>query len=531
MPSVCSKCGVFGVSTTNDFELNLATLARFAQLSTTNEPPRDAELPLIRSIVRKTNARLVTLEAEICQLRDRLEELKEERTALWAYHAQNTRILSPLRRMPPEILSEIFSWTLPFAHHPTFSTKKCPWILAHICRTWRAVAISNPSLWSVIAVGFNLEQQYSLEMVRIQIERAQELEIHFLGCQSFDSSPQIAMFSLLSEYSSRWVVLSIQLTSELVPHLMTLRNNLTALRRAWVQWDTIESQTPEFDSVDFFPMAISLLDIGVHCQYRFLPTILPALHQLTRYDFDAPWNTHRDLLKSLPNLQEIRIRYQFDETEAWPEPGEPLDVLHLRRLYVNSPAILDYLRAPNLEELTVGISGPEDVEACKPVERLLACSSCAPHRLCIEGLLDVQSMADILQKHPSFTEIAVTATEEEEDTQDEIISGFFALFTISASTPSARTLPHVTEIGFACQKADAMLYPLFLGMLESRWTAHGCALKAAELLVPEPVVHPDSGSIARARKLREAGLCVSLCSGDDAEVRIARWLYRTSWWV
>ncbi|KAF7345145.1 F-box domain-containing protein [Mycena sanguinolenta] len=212
MPSVCSQCGAFAVSSSNDFELNLTTLARFAHLSATNEPPRDAELPLIRSIVQKTSARLASLDAEICRLKGRLSELEEERTALSVYLAQNRKILSPLRRMPPEILGEIFSWSQPSDHHPTFSTKNCHWVLTYICSAWRAVALSKPSLWSIIQVSFSRGQRYPLEMVKVQIERARELDINFLGSQNVDSAPQIAMFSLLSQYSSRWAFLSIQLT-------------------------------------------------------------------------------------------------------------------------------------------------------------------------------------------------------------------------------------------------------------------------------------------------------------------------------
>ncbi|KAJ6448699.1 hypothetical protein C8R45DRAFT_791010, partial [Mycena sanguinolenta] len=77
-----------------------------------------------------------------------LHELEEERITLSDYHSQKTRILSPLRRMPAEILREIFSWTLPPVDN-FFSSADCPWILTHVCATWRAVALSQPSLWSV----------------------------------------------------------------------------------------------------------------------------------------------------------------------------------------------------------------------------------------------------------------------------------------------------------------------------------------------------------------------------------------------
>ncbi|KAJ7780106.1 hypothetical protein DFH07DRAFT_793791 [Mycena maculata] len=74
----------------------------------TNEPPEDPESTLLRSVVSKTKTRLACLDDEISLLKDRLKRLEEERAARSDYHARNVGILSPMRRFPPEILTEIF---------------------------------------------------------------------------------------------------------------------------------------------------------------------------------------------------------------------------------------------------------------------------------------------------------------------------------------------------------------------------------------------------------------------------------------
>ncbi|KAJ7683132.1 hypothetical protein B0H17DRAFT_942197, partial [Mycena rosella] len=116
-----------------------------------NTPPQDAELVFIRAVVSKTGARLADVEKEISGLRRRLQQLEEERASLSKYQAQNNAVFSPLRRMPPEVLAEIFSWTLPSlfeaTNRPKFDTKHSPWVLTHISSRWRAVALSTPSLW------------------------------------------------------------------------------------------------------------------------------------------------------------------------------------------------------------------------------------------------------------------------------------------------------------------------------------------------------------------------------------------------
>ncbi|KAJ7483482.1 hypothetical protein FB451DRAFT_991164, partial [Mycena latifolia] len=65
--------------------------------------------------------------------------------------------LSPLRRMPPELLGEIFSWTLPSVQEALgrrrFQDKHSPWVFTQVCHRWRAVALSTPSLWSQIVIN------------------------------------------------------------------------------------------------------------------------------------------------------------------------------------------------------------------------------------------------------------------------------------------------------------------------------------------------------------------------------------------
>ncbi|KAJ7646956.1 hypothetical protein FB45DRAFT_708065, partial [Roridomyces roridus] len=116
----------------------------------TNEVPNSAEIAFARDLTSRTAVRLTSLDDEILALEDRLEHLKAERAQLFKYHSDNVSILSPLRRMPPEVLTDIFSWTLP-ALHPMHGNARdvnqSPWTLAQVCRRWRDVALSTSSLW------------------------------------------------------------------------------------------------------------------------------------------------------------------------------------------------------------------------------------------------------------------------------------------------------------------------------------------------------------------------------------------------
>ncbi|KAJ7691951.1 hypothetical protein B0H17DRAFT_851561, partial [Mycena rosella] len=122
---------------------------------TSNEVPLELDLPAVKSVVSQADARLVCLDTEISRLRDRLKQAEDERAAVWSARVRSSAILSTLRRMPPEVLGEIFSWTLPSvgeALDPKFGVGRSPWVLTHISSHWRAVAISTPSLWSLVAI-------------------------------------------------------------------------------------------------------------------------------------------------------------------------------------------------------------------------------------------------------------------------------------------------------------------------------------------------------------------------------------------
>ncbi|KAJ6530859.1 hypothetical protein DFH09DRAFT_994426, partial [Mycena vulgaris] len=98
-----------------------------------------------------------------------MEQLEDERASLSRYHTQHKAILSPIRRIPSEILAEIFSWTLPSVLHVrrrrALNVADSPWVLTHTSGRWRAVALSTPLLWSLVAIEFDEASFYSLPML------------------------------------------------------------------------------------------------------------------------------------------------------------------------------------------------------------------------------------------------------------------------------------------------------------------------------------------------------------------------------
>ncbi|KAJ7138259.1 hypothetical protein C8R44DRAFT_728417 [Mycena epipterygia] len=142
---------------------------RHHRLLNSNEGPLDSNTTNVTSVISKARERLVVVEDDLSRLRERVKCLKKH-ALLSGDLAQNNVILSPLRRMPPKVLGEIFSWTLPTIND--FRRKNpgaadSPWILTHISNRWRVVAISTPSLCSLVAINFSHQDHYPLSMVKL----------------------------------------------------------------------------------------------------------------------------------------------------------------------------------------------------------------------------------------------------------------------------------------------------------------------------------------------------------------------------
>ncbi|KAJ7079038.1 hypothetical protein C8R43DRAFT_839272, partial [Mycena crocata] len=101
---------------------------------TTNRPPLDPEIRSIESVIAEKFARKTRLDAQIAALQSSLERLIQDRSILEVDIHKHEGTLSPLRRMPMELLSLIFI----FAQH---GRDPAPWTISQVCCRWQAVVL------------------------------------------------------------------------------------------------------------------------------------------------------------------------------------------------------------------------------------------------------------------------------------------------------------------------------------------------------------------------------------------------------
>ncbi|KAJ7114047.1 hypothetical protein C8R44DRAFT_984599 [Mycena epipterygia] len=491
---------------------------RHRSLLNTNEVPQDSDITYVKSVVSKIRLRLAHVDNEILRLRDQLKAMEEERTLLSLSLAQNSAILSPLRRMPPEVLCEIFSWTLPTTIEAVvrgrLDVTDSPWVLGYICSRWRAIALSFPSLWALVAIDYSQldcppSTAYPLAMLKIQMQRARELKIHFLANPESYLDAQKEIFEFLIERSLCWVDLNLSITPDLLPLLSNIRHRIPLLRRVWITYDSTERE-----EITLFQSAPSLRDLGLQ---KCLSEPIPA-HQLTRYEMHGTREEHLRILRLASNLIEAIVLIADDSLRV--ASVKAIELLHLRRLYVTSADVTDLLTLPALEELA--FDSDED-HSLDHIESLLLRSACTLRRLCIRGCLDSPATAKILHTCPSIVELAIiTFNDDDAAAANTLISH------LTIHNPGEVVAPHLRGIFFGSDDDSCIDYTLYLKMLHSRWESQRCGFKCAGLCIASEALPPPE-VISSIDSLCRDGLDWSYFGEGEARLTMRGWCFLATW--
>ncbi|KAF7305156.1 ABC protein [Mycena kentingensis (nom. inval.)] len=341
---------VASVSTGERVVWDAASGARLLKLISSNEPPLDPEIPAILDVLSALDA---TFQSE----------------ALSARRAELRSVLSPLRRLPPALLAEIFRIVIPPKDTESrldleFSIASAPWVFTHVCARWRSVAICTQSLWSHVAVVFFAEADstpYPPQLLAMHLERGNNFAVNFQGWQDLPLEPQRRVFELLVQHAENWVELFVVLTQALVPTFNTLRGRLARLQKVRLEWSGSHSPSAEDPfSVQCLEDAPCLSEVRILNDDDLVPTPFNFAN-LTWYSLDAPWRTHVEILKAASTLETAYIHIDFDSN--WPDWTESVREIirmpRLRRLYVSDAGILDHLDAPVITDIALRTGGDE----------------------------------------------------------------------------------------------------------------------------------------------------------------------------
>ncbi|KAJ6462159.1 hypothetical protein C8R45DRAFT_1027484 [Mycena sanguinolenta] len=204
------------------------------RLLRTNDVPLDSEIQVVQSIISDAEDHLHALDAQILPLQTALAQLVRRRDETVEYLRQHRAVISPIRRVPPELVCEILALSSAENRLPKATP---PWQLGAISRPWRQYAISYPLLWSSVRVRLEEpEMSACLPALETQLLRCAEasLHIHWFGIES--APPDRRILDMMLPHSNRWRAVSFypNTSESVVDWLEPVRDKLDKLEKLQV---------------------------------------------------------------------------------------------------------------------------------------------------------------------------------------------------------------------------------------------------------------------------------------------------------
>jgi hypothetical protein len=127
----------------------------------TNFVPSDEECRRIRDLVVAPVDELEETKKELTRLKSEFDKLARRRDESTEYIDLHLALMSPARRLPEDIVREIFTASLPSDRHPRMSCESSPLLLCGICHDWRRLALSMPRLWASLHIELIANSRFS----------------------------------------------------------------------------------------------------------------------------------------------------------------------------------------------------------------------------------------------------------------------------------------------------------------------------------------------------------------------------------
>jgi len=124
-----------------------------ARFPPTSNVPLDSE-----AYISNSEADPAVLNARLAAAQTTLDEPLNQRMELTAKIASYRIGIAPHKKLPPELLSDIFRYCVPGPVSLPQQLHAVPVLLCQICSTWRTVALETPMLWNAIEVDFGKVQ-------------------------------------------------------------------------------------------------------------------------------------------------------------------------------------------------------------------------------------------------------------------------------------------------------------------------------------------------------------------------------------
>lgn len=347
-----------------------------------NELPLDVEKVALTRFIADGVKRLSVRNNQIAHARRVLEDFVCSRDALQRDIEERRVIMNPARRLPTEILTQIFLLCIDEAprndaspHTNSLDYDYMPWRIAQVSRRWRAVALSFPRLWSTIRIKAkdgDLEDATTCRKWELHLGA----QLHRSSTHNLDVSvdtaskilPSHPLLRILLPSSPRWKHLFLRVPRQSFRAFSGIRGFLQSMKTLAVYSDAIAGPVshvdPSYGLSNVFEYAPMLRVVaGDPSVLRFcrLPWAQIVSYSNTcNHNAVGPERHHIvELLRLIPNIEKCELTLWTFPQGPSPSGFPPVECRHLRSLKVTQnllphlSEVLDNLILPSLEILTM----------------------------------------------------------------------------------------------------------------------------------------------------------------------------------
>ncbi|KAK7024911.1 F-box domain-containing protein [Favolaschia claudopus] len=479
----------------------------------TNNPPAEHDFPALREFVARGSARRAVLDSKISPLKAELDKLLEERNALDVEIRKHEGAISPLRHLPTEILSLIFTYAVHPAEPFSFfayqlssfmDMKSGPLPLSAVCSRWRRIALSQSSLWTFFPLNFQEELPESvpfeevLSAVKIHVDRSRNapLSLAFFAFYEYGLTElERQVLDLLTPHVARWEEVVFHGTPAMYESLCIWSTEFLALRKLDITvYGQDEDAEVDIGNVFAFCPRLEEVFVNIGSSDNTPVVFIPNTSSLRRYGAKNPWGHHVDVLRLASDLVDC-VLHVTETFDLFPTTGDKISLPRLCRLAVSDVQPLHVLDTPALQELycsehTADLHGR--LRELHKLRKLFVGEPRIP--------VDLQSF---MHSVPSLTALCMYLPMNYASTLFELLDS-----SPSCTNPKMPGLPTLHTLGlcFGPENNATLGQPIdqdkLMRAVEARW--HGGQLRSFQIYAMR--FAPSESTLKRMEVLRQEGM-------------------------
>ncbi|SJL03067.1 uncharacterized protein ARMOST_06412 [Armillaria ostoyae] len=314
-PTISSACSLHSCP---DIPKSISSNPRIQALLKCNCPLLETDRVSLLATVSESSELLSVLKEKIDHAQQMLNALLDGQAKVAENLQAAKTLLHPIRSIPDDVLRHVFSFCvhdvydiLEEDHVPnSLGSRKPPWTLSQVCRSWRRVSLSTASLWRCLSIDF---EQYREPkdvhlhqfMLGLHIQRARQCQLT-IRLSSVNDISSHAFIPILLTSIPHWKHLRTCIPAKSLAVLSTYGSYLEGLHYLQIGLPEAHAASP----IHAFEMARSLRILDIHstlCRHIYLPD---GGKVLTKLVIHGPFVNHIfSFLRKTPHIQELELHF------------------------------------------------------------------------------------------------------------------------------------------------------------------------------------------------------------------------------